>query len=73
MIKTDKQKGEYKMSNLIGKEVYVKFGKYHGTKAVIERETVKKGELAFVLRTHDNQQIIKRQKNTVIMLADKEA
>ncbi|MEH7117229.1 hypothetical protein V7128_07375 [Neobacillus vireti] len=62
------RKGIYMMSQYVGKEVYIKFGKYHATKGTVLRETTKKGEPAFILKTHDNTQIIKRQKNTVIML-----
>lgn len=56
------------MSKHIGKEVYVKFGAFHGSRATVLKETTKKGESAFILLTKDNQQIIKRQKNTIMIL-----
>ncbi|MGE7976676.1 hypothetical protein ACQKOK_28240 [Bacillus cereus] len=49
---------------MIGKTVYVKFGKHHGKQGTIVRETTKKGELAFVLLIEGNH-VIKKQKNVV--------
>lgn len=53
--------------DIIGKEVYIKFGRHHGKKAKVIRETTKKGELAFVLLVDDHMHVIKKQKNTVIL------
>jgi hypothetical protein len=66
-----KKRGEYKMTN---KEVYIKFGQYHGKKAIVLGETTKDGYPAFKLKVKVNDFttdiITKKQKNTVRMIGD---
>lgn len=57
---------------MIGKEVYIKFGKHHGKKGTVLGVTTKNGYPAFKLKVevdHFTTDIItKKQKNTVRML-----
>ncbi|MGR9546524.1 hypothetical protein [Priestia megaterium] len=54
--------------HLIGQNVYIKFGKYHGEKGQIRRVTTKKGEPAFIITLDRNGfQVIKRQKNCILV------
>ena len=59
---------DYILNNhLRGREVYIKFGKEHGRKGRIERGTFHKGEPAFIVRLNGGGDIIKRQKNCILI------
>ncbi|MCY8048433.1 hypothetical protein MOC17_20475 [Bacillus haynesii] len=54
------------MSNMY-KEVYIKFGAYHGVKALIIGEISEDGEPAFLLQVAVDRAIVKKQRNTVFV------
>ena len=54
------------MTNIM-REVYIKFGAYHGTKGLIIGETEKNGYPAFYIQVANDKAIVKKQKNTVFV------
>jgi hypothetical protein len=59
---------------MINKEVYIKFGQYHGKKGTILSETEKDGLPAFKIKVKVNDFttdiIVKKQKNCIRMIGD---
>lgn len=58
---------EKQIENMIGKEVFIKFGNFHGQKAKVLKQDFIEGHERYLLQLQGGQVIYKKVKNTLYL------